>query len=123
MSWSWLLSERQREVAGLPSVEDVERRKLYGLDSNNLLAKREKSKTELPKKRKASSRSIIDEATTSRSRDVSPQRKKLRFPSATSKSPLRGVPSVENIPIGIVVCSSAGIKHLVDANSKKVNGM
>ncbi|KAI5343729.1 hypothetical protein L3X38_011605 [Prunus dulcis] len=35
----------------------------------------------------------------------------------------RGVPSVQMVPMGIVHSLSAGIKHLVGVNNKKVNGI
>ncbi|CAL9028653.1 unnamed protein product, partial [Prunus brigantina] len=103
--------------------DDVERWNLYGSDLDNLPSEWEESSTELPEKRKASSRSIRDEDATSQSRDASPQRNKLRPPSAMRKSSLRRVSSIEKVPMGIAYSSSARIKRLVDANYKKVNSM
>ncbi|CAL8162509.1 unnamed protein product [Prunus armeniaca] len=95
----------------------------YCDDLYDLLAKQKKSSIELLDKRKANSRSIRDEVATSQSWDASPQRKKPRPPSATSKSSSRGVSSAKKVPTRIAHFSSARIKRLVGANNKKVSGM
>lgn len=113
VSWRWLLSEHQREASGLPPAEDVERWNLYGPDQDDLPTEQEESSTELPKKRKASSRSIRDKAANSRSMDESPQRKKPRLPFAKSKSSSKEASSAEKVPMGIVHSSSTQFKRLV----------
>lgn len=97
----------------MPLAEDVERQKLHSSNLDDLPAKRKESFIGLPKNRKASTRSIKDEATTSRSRDASLQRKKLRPPSATIKYSLREVSFAKKIPMRIVYSSSTTVKHLL----------
>ncbi|XP_021810958.1 uncharacterized protein LOC110754223 [Prunus avium] len=91
--------------------QDVERWKLNGPDSDDLPAGQEKCFAKSPPKRKAAAKSSRDEATHSQAENVSPLRKKPRFPY-TDKTPMGSTPS-----------SSARAKHLMDAYSTKVGGM
>ncbi|CAL2247869.1 unnamed protein product [Prunus armeniaca] len=94
--WRWLLSEYREEDGGLPPAEDVERWKQNGPDPDDL---------------KAEVKSPRTQATSSRARNVSPLRKKPKLPSA------------EKIQVGVVPASSARVKHLVGADSKKIGGL
>ncbi|CAL9012002.1 unnamed protein product, partial [Prunus brigantina] len=60
---------------------------------------------------KAEVKSPRTQATSSRARNLSPLRKKPKLPSA------------EKIQVGVVPASSARVKHLVGADSKKIGGM
>ncbi|CAL9019379.1 unnamed protein product, partial [Prunus brigantina] len=71
----------------------------------------EECSVESPLKRKVVAKSSRDEATTSQVENVSPLRKKPRFPSA------------EKTQVGSAPSSSARAKHLVGADSTKVGGM
>ena len=64
-----------------------------------------------PPKRKVDVKSSRTPATSLRARNVSPLRKKPRFPSA------------EKTQVGAIPASSARVKHLVGADSKKIGGM
>ncbi|CAL8169023.1 unnamed protein product [Prunus armeniaca] len=109
--WRWLLSEYQDEDGGLPPAEDVERWKQNGPDPDDLSAEQEACSAEPPSKRKAEVKSPRTQATSSRARNVSPLRKKPKLPSA------------EKTQVGVVPASSARVKHLVGADSKKIGGM
>ncbi|CAL8115589.1 unnamed protein product [Prunus armeniaca] len=109
--WRWLLSEYREEDGGLPPVEDVERWKQNGPDPDDLSAEQEGCSAEPPSKRKVEVKSPRTQATSSRARNVSPLRKKPKLPSA------------EKIQVGVVPASSARVKHLVGADSKKIGGM
>ncbi|CAL9013897.1 unnamed protein product [Prunus brigantina] len=65
----------------------------------------------LPPAEDAEVKSPRTQATFSRAKNVSPLRKKPKVPSA------------EKIPVGVVPASSARVKHLVGADSKKIGGM
>ncbi|KAI5345388.1 hypothetical protein L3X38_013265 [Prunus dulcis] len=71
----------------------------------------EKSWWSAPCPRKADVKSSINEAATSRAKDVSPLRKKPR------------ILSVEKSQVGDVPQSSARVKHLVGADSKQIGDM
>ncbi|CAL8153053.1 unnamed protein product [Prunus armeniaca] len=75
-----------KEVGGLAPAKDIERWKQYCPDLDDYPTEQEKSSTKLPEKRKATPWSSKDEAATSRARDVSLLRKKLRLPSVVIKS-------------------------------------
>ncbi|CAL8112939.1 unnamed protein product [Prunus armeniaca] len=85
-------------------------------------AEQEEFSTELPKERKASSKFTCDEATISRSRDSSLS-ESSRDLFCHEQVFLRGVSSAEKVPMGVAPASSVGIKCLISASSKKVNGM
>lgn len=72
-----MLREYGEKAGGLPLIDDVERWKEYGLDSDDIPTKQEESSTS---KRKVDAKSSKDEATTSRARDVSPLRKTRKTP-------------------------------------------
>ncbi|CAL2271150.1 unnamed protein product [Prunus armeniaca] len=65
----------------------------------------------LPPAEDAEVKSPRTQATSSQARNVSPLRKKPKLPSA------------EKIPVGVVPASSARVKHLVGADSKKIGSM
>ncbi|CAL9024579.1 unnamed protein product [Prunus brigantina] len=109
--WRWLLSEYREADGGLPHAEDVERWKLNGPDPDDLLAGQEECSTESLTKRKAAAKSSRGEATSSHSKHGSPSRKKPKLPFA------------EKTQVGSTPSSSARVKHLVGADSKKIGGM
>ncbi|CAL2271554.1 unnamed protein product [Prunus armeniaca] len=109
--WRWLLSEYREEDGGLPPAEDVGRWKQNGPDPDDLSAEQEACSAEPQSKRKVEVKSPRTQATSSRARNVSPLRKKPKLPSA------------EKIQVGVVHASSARVKHLVGADSKKIGGM
>ena len=109
--WHGLLSEYRDEDGGLPPAEDVERWKQNGPDLDDLSAKQDECFAEPPPKRKADVKSSRTPATSLRARNVSPLRKKPRLPSA------------EKTQVGAIPASSARVKHLVGADSKKIGGM
>ncbi|CAL8168314.1 unnamed protein product [Prunus armeniaca] len=87
--WCCLLSEHRKKAVGMPPTRDVERWKQYGPNSNDKLGEREESSIEIPKKRKDAPEPSKDEVTTSRARDMSLLRKKLRLPYAVINSSLK----------------------------------
>ena len=109
--WHWLLSEYREEDGGLPPVEDVERWKQNGPDPDDLSAEQDECFAEPPPKRKADVKSSRTPATSLRARNVSPLRKKPRLPFA------------EKTQVGAIPVSSARVKHLVGADSKKTGGV
>ncbi|CAL2271694.1 unnamed protein product [Prunus armeniaca] len=108
--WRWLLSEHRKKVGGLPPAEDIERWKLHCLKLSDLQVEQDESSTESPEDRKACSGPARDGAAVSRSMDTSLQRGQPRSSFAANKSSSQEA-------------SSAGIKRLVSANSRKANGM
>ncbi|CAL2234948.1 unnamed protein product [Prunus armeniaca] len=105
-----LLSEHRKKVGGLPPAEDIERWKLHCLKLSDLRVEQDESSTKSPKDRKACSGPARDRAAVSRSMDTSLQRGQPRSSLAANKSSSQEA-------------SSAGIKRLVSANSRKANGM
>lgn len=73
-----------------------------------------------PSNRKDDVKSSRHKAATSRARDVSSLRKKPRLFSIVAKSSSKKVSIAKKTPVGTVPLSSARVKHLVGAESKKV---
>ncbi|CAL8116984.1 unnamed protein product [Prunus armeniaca] len=101
-------SEESRWPA--PPAEDIERWKLHCLKLSDLPVEQDESSTESPEDRKACSGPARDGAAVSRSMDTSLQQGQPRSSLTANKSSSQEA-------------SSAGIKRLVSANSRKANGM
>ncbi|CAL9024742.1 unnamed protein product, partial [Prunus brigantina] len=93
--WCWLLSEHRKKAIGMPPTRDVERWKQYGPDLDDQLGERDESSIEIPKKRKDAPKLFKDEVATSRARDMSLLRKKLRLPYVVINSSLKEFPSAK----------------------------
>ncbi|CAL2268364.1 unnamed protein product [Prunus armeniaca] len=107
----WLLSDDQEKFGGLPPVEDVERWKHDSPNLDDLPAAQEECSAEPRSKRKTNVKSSRTQATSSRAKNVSPLNKKPKLPSA------------EKTQVVAIPASSAMVKHLVGADSKKIGGM
>lgn len=83
----------------------------------------EESSTKILEKRKVDAKSSKNEAGTLRLRDVSPLRKKPRLPFAMIKYISKKISSAKKTQAGAALLSTASVKHIVDADSKKIGGM